>query len=34
MTASHGRTGLRRAIVIVPGAFTSGSLFFGLWSIV
>jgi len=34
VTASHGRTGLRRAIVIVPGAFTSGSLFFGLWSIV
>jgi CDP-diacylglycerol--serine O-phosphatidyltransferase len=34
VTASHGRTGLRRAIVVVPGAFTSGSLFFGLWSIV
>jgi CDP-diacylglycerol--serine O-phosphatidyltransferase len=34
VTAPHGRTGVRRAIVIVPGAFTSGSLFFGLWSIV
>jgi CDP-diacylglycerol--serine O-phosphatidyltransferase len=34
VTAPHGRTGLRRAIVIVPGAFTSGSLFFGLWSII
>lgn len=34
MTASHGRTGMRRAIVIVPGAFTSGNLFFGIWSIV
>ncbi len=28
------RTGMRRAIVILPGAFTSGNLFFGLWSIV
>lgn len=25
---------MRRAIVIVPGAFTSGNLFFGIWSIV
>lgn len=25
---------MRRAIVILPGAFTSGNLFFGLWSIV
>ena len=28
------RTGMRRAIVILPGAFTSGNLFFGIWSIV
>jgi len=34
MTTPHGRTGVRRAIIIVPGAFTSGSLFFGIWSIV
>ncbi len=26
--------GMRRAIVILPSAFTSGNLFFGLWSIV
>jgi CDP-diacylglycerol--serine O-phosphatidyltransferase len=25
---------MRRAIVILPGAFTSGNLFFGMWSIV
>jgi CDP-diacylglycerol--serine O-phosphatidyltransferase len=25
---------MRRAIVILPGAFTSGNLFFGIWSIV
>lgn len=34
MTAPAPRTGVRRAIVIVPSAFTSGNLFFGLWSIV
>ena len=28
------RTGMRRAIVILPGAFTSGNLFFGIWSII
>lgn len=26
--------GMRRAIVILPGAFTAGNLFFGIWSIV
>lgn len=35
MTAPRGRPrGMRRAIVILPSAFTSGNLFFGLWSIV
>jgi len=34
VTTPAGRSGVRRAIVIVPGAFTSGNLFFGLWSIV
>ena len=34
MTAPAGRTGVRRAIIIVPGAFTSGNLFFGIWSII
>ena len=34
MTAPRHRTGMRRAIVILPGAFTSGNLFFGIWSIV
>ena len=34
MTTPHTRTGMRRAIVILPGAFTSGSLFFGTWAIV
>jgi len=28
------RTGMRRAIVILPGAFTAGNLFFGIWGIV
>ncbi len=28
------RSGVRRAIVILPGAFTSGNLFFGLWAII
>jgi CDP-diacylglycerol--serine O-phosphatidyltransferase len=28
------REGMRRAIVILPGAFTSGNLFFGLWAVV
>ena len=28
------RTGVRKAIVILPGAFTSGNLFFGIWSII
>ncbi len=34
MTAPAGRTGVRRAIIIVPGAFTAGNLFFGIWAIV
>lgn len=34
MTAPRHRTGMRRAIVILPGAFTSGNLLFGIWSIV
>ncbi len=34
MTAPRQREGMRRAIVILPGAFTSGNLFFGLWAIV
>ncbi|MBI1723506.1 MAG: CDP-diacylglycerol--serine O-phosphatidyltransferase [Gemmatimonadetes bacterium] len=33
MTAPR-RQGMRRAIVILPGAFTSGNLFFGIWSII
>jgi len=34
MTAPPNRRGMRRAIVILPGAFTSGNLFFGIWAIV
>lgn len=35
MTAPRARPrGMRRAIVILPSAFTSGNLFFGVWSIV
>lgn len=34
MTGAAPRVGMRRAIVIVPSAFTAGSLFFGIWSIV
>jgi len=34
MTAPRSRTGMRRAIVILPGAFTAGNLFFGIWGIV
>ncbi|HWO88423.1 MAG TPA: CDP-diacylglycerol--serine O-phosphatidyltransferase [Gemmatimonadales bacterium] len=34
MTEPDQRIGMRRAIVILPGAFTSGNLFFGLWAIV
>jgi len=34
VTGPRSRTGVRRAIVILPGAFTSGNLFFGIWSIV
>jgi len=35
MTAPRPRArGMRRAIVILPSAFTSGNLFFGIWSIV
>lgn len=34
MTAPASRRGMRRAIVILPGAFTSGNLFFGMWAIV
>jgi len=34
VTAPTGRSGVRRAIVVIPGAFTSGNLFFGVWSII
>jgi len=35
VTAPRSRPrGVRRAIVILPSAFTSGNLFFGIWSIV
>jgi CDP-diacylglycerol---serine O-phosphatidyltransferase len=35
MTAPRSRPrGMRRAIVILPSAFTSGNLFFGMWSMV
>jgi CDP-diacylglycerol--serine O-phosphatidyltransferase len=34
VTSPAGPRGVRRAIVVVPGAFTSGNLFFGIWSIV
>ena len=34
MNPPRHRSGMRRAIVILPGAFTSGNLFFGIWSIV
>ena len=35
MTAPRPRArGMRRAIVILPSAFTSGNLFFGVWSII
>ena len=35
MTAPRPRPrGMRRAIVILPSAFTSGNLFFGVWSII
>lgn len=34
MSEGAQRSGMRRAIVILPGAFTSGNLFFGLWAIV
>ncbi len=35
MTAPRPRPrGMRRAIVILPSAFTSGNLFFGIWAIV
>jgi CDP-diacylglycerol---serine O-phosphatidyltransferase len=34
MTSPSPRRGMRRAIVILPGAFTSGNLFFGMWAIV
>ena len=34
MNTPRNRTGMRRAIVILPSAFTSGNLFFGIWSIV
>jgi len=34
VTAPTGRRGVRRAIVVIPGAFTSGNLFFGIWAIV
>jgi len=28
------RSGMRRAIIILPGAFTSGNLLFGIWAVV
>jgi len=34
VSAPAGRGGARRAIIIVPGAFTAGNLFFGVWAIV
>ena len=34
MNAPRNRTDMRRAMVILPGVFTFGSLFFGVWSIV
>ena len=34
MNPPRSRTGMRRAIVILPGAFTTGSLFFGVFAIV
>ncbi|MFI5280920.1 MAG: CDP-diacylglycerol--serine O-phosphatidyltransferase [Gemmatimonadales bacterium] len=34
MNAPRNRTGMRRAIVILPGAFTTGNLFFGIFAIV
>ena len=35
MTGPRSRPkGMRRAIVVLPSAFTSGNLFFGVWSIV
>ena len=33
MTAPR-RSGMRRAIIILPGAFTSGNLLFGMWAVV
>ncbi|MFI5206835.1 MAG: CDP-diacylglycerol--serine O-phosphatidyltransferase [Gemmatimonadales bacterium] len=34
MNPPRSRTGMRRAIVILPGAFTTGNLFFGIFAIV
>ena len=34
MTTPDRQRGMRRAIIILPGAFTSGNLFFGIWSII
>lgn len=34
MTEPGRRERMRRAIVILPGAFTAGNLFFGIWAIV
>ena len=34
MTTPSSQRGMRRAIVILPGAFTSGNLFFGIWAII
>jgi len=34
VNAPRQREGMRRAIVILPGAFTSGNLFFGIWAVV
>jgi CDP-diacylglycerol--serine O-phosphatidyltransferase len=34
MNTPRAHSGMRRAIVILPSAFTSGNLFFGIWSMV
>jgi len=35
MTAPRTRDrGMRRAIVVIPSAFTTGNLFFGIWSMI
>jgi len=34
VSAPVGPRGVRRAVVVIPGAFTSGNLFFGIWAII